>query len=61
MVKGYSSAAQFPCVLVALKTKIIWGDFVHLLSFVKRVKNTCLRSGGRGGCFQSCEHSNCVK
>lgn len=60
-MKGYSSAVHLSHVISALKAKIICGDFVHLLSCVKCVKNTCLQSGGRGGCFWGCEHSNCAK
>lgn len=37
-MKGYSSAVQFLLVISALKAEIIWGDFVHLLSFVKCAK-----------------------
>lgn len=58
IVKGYSSAAQLSRVISALKAKIIWRDFVHLLSCLKCVKNTCLQSGdGRG----ACEHSHGVQ
>lgn len=55
IVKGYSSAVHLSHVISALKAKIIWRDFVHLLSCVKCVKNTCLQNGGKGGCFWGCE------
>lgn len=51
IVKGYSSAVQFPCVIYARKAKIICGDFVHLLSLVKQQEIPASRAEEEVGVF----------